>query len=191
MSFIGTFVYFDTLNKPNDPVKYGFAGGVYYKDGATQYVGYGSFVDMCLHENPTPAGISPNPAGGYMTCSSQPYTDKYTAYYLLNNPNLKWVSTDKNAVKTLSGVLKTSGSTSLYFGRVLVDGQYRFAKVHSHGVDYDGLWLETAAGEVKFETNFEALVCAEPSTAIIKPAPVPNLNSPCGKGFLYISRFKA
>lgn len=73
------------MNKRTDPEMFGVPGGVNYKDGSIQYVGYGN-ASSCAAMMTCPGYISTKAgsAGCYMAChvTLKEQFDASSAYYL-------------------------------------------------------------------------------------------------------------
>lgn len=157
---------YDPVNGKNDPVRYGFKAGKYYKDGSTQYVGFGGFKGYCEIQSQVPAAIQLTPKpGAYMSCLNRPYVDKKTAHYLLKHPDLQWVKTNNKDMHSLQNALKVNPAPTEHFlfGRIKIDGEYRLGKVEARGGinEWDGLWVEGQTAESHHKRGFEVLVCDE------------------------------
>lgn len=148
---------YDVVNGINDPVLYGFSGGVSTKDLKTlQYVGYGNYTGSpCDAQNPVSGYVLTSPAlsaGVYMVCTND-YKAIYNGHYLLKHSNLKWVPTNTTAMMTLPGTLMINPVRPFMFGRILYKGNFHIGKLHAGGGAY-GLWLSTADGSLIFTTNY-------------------------------------
>lgn len=151
------------VNGINDPVSYGFAGGVSTKDfNRFEYVGYDNSTGSgCAGISPVPGYILTSPAsdaGVYITCTND--FKASNGFYLLEHPNLKWVPSDTTEMMSLPGTLMINPVKPYMFGRILYKGNYHIGKLHAGGGAY-GLWLNTPFdGQLSFTTNFEVLTCS-------------------------------
>lgn len=161
-NFLGSFAPYEPVFELNAPEQYGFAGGVFYEDNSTEYVGYGNFPGSpCSGQSPAPGFIltKPSKPGIYMSCfPGNQYSDQ-TAIYLYNHPLLRWVPTNNVAMMTDPASLKISGNVwAFLFGRVLYNGFYHVGKIDGTS-NVLTLWVTTSTGERSFNTGIEVLAC--------------------------------
>lgn len=134
----GSYRVYDPTVDITEITTYGVIGGT-FTDGDPWYVGYGD-NSGCISQNVVPVLLSANPKtpGGYSTCGGAAYKVTGT-YYVIDHPNLVWVSTNNTDMMTLTNALKITGvKYSFFFGRV-VDGNVTYpGKVHN-GNGYVGL----------------------------------------------------
>lgn len=156
------------------PETKGIAGGSFYGDNSTAYVGYGNFPPpFCQGQIPSPGGISTNSssAGAYPICGGH-RQDKFSAHYLLKHPDLQWVVTDLNNTLKIPGLIRIN-SGSFLIARMWFNGIYNLGKVFA---SLGSIWIGIEGGETKIDSGgFEVLACSNAT-----------LQSPCGK-FIYLN----
>lgn len=114
----GTFISYDTVTDRGGPIIEGFFAGNYL-DGSKVYVGYAANLD-CDGQTIAPARIRAiSPAGGYVgRCGIEAY-EPNTAFYLQNNPNLRWVSATSQTLMSVNNALGiVGGNFTFLFARV-------------------------------------------------------------------------
>lgn len=163
--FAGTFSPYEPLKAANAPEILGFAGGVYFGDNSTEYIGYGSYPagSVCNGQSPSPGFIltKSSAPGAYIPCNNANEIDSTTAFYINNHPLLKWVPSGSIATVSSQGLIKINGSagTSM-FGRVLFEGRYYVGKVEVNN-NLMTLWFVTSDGEKGFRSGFDILTCGK------------------------------
>lgn len=183
----GAFAPYDPVNDPLAPERNGFAGGVIYKAGEdySTYVGYGNYdTGACADQGAVASFISTKAGeeGAYIPCTNLLFNDTKNAYYLLNHPDLEWVSTTDQDMNDVPGILKISGLHRFYFGRRMYNGKMLLGKVNTDlpcflcNINY--FWQWTVDGEKGYK-DFEVLTCKQRTS--IPSAPVePRGDIPCG-----------
>ena len=158
----GSFAPYDPVFERNAPELYGFAGGVFYEDNSTEYVGYGNYEGTsCSNQSPAPGFIltKPSKAGLYLSCSPTNQFSKCSGIYLYKHPQLRWVATNSVAMMTDPATLKRNGSFTVHlYGRILYNGFYHVGKVDGRSSQLT-LWVVTSTGEKSFTSGFEILSC--------------------------------
>lgn len=180
---------YDIVNDVTTPERFGFQGGIHYKDNVTkQFVGLGD-GSSCGGQNPVPCHILTfGVPGCYIACGGpERFDNKSTVKYLQAHPLLTWVPTDNTAMMSVSGTLKISGTTSFMFGRVLYKGYYQVGKIHTPGQ----FFFNGPSGVIGYSTGFEVLTCGVSTTTTLSTTPVPTTTTttlgittttgPCGK----------
>jgi hypothetical protein len=93
-------------------------------DGSTDaFVGYGD-NSGCNSQNPCPGLLINNPIkpGGFYGCGSVTYR-KAGNFYLLNHPDLKWLSTNSTHISTLTTTISVNSGQRLFnYGRFMENG---------------------------------------------------------------------
>lgn len=158
----GTFMKYDVVNQLNFPQLYGFSAGLAYDLTSIEYVGYGN--SSCGGLMPGYVTTSAQP-GATISCATGKQFDNTNAYFLLNNPNLQWVSTDSNNIFSVNNILGISGQTSYVFGRYFYpyNNQYQIGRIYI-GTG-SGIYFVNEANQQGFSsTGFQILTCAPPSS---------------------------
>lgn len=153
---------YDRVNNVRAPEIDGFAGGIFYGDNSTEYVGYGNFRQSnCVSGGPAPAYILTNPSkpGGYLQCSILDDYEKDEIFYILKNPDLKWIPTDIDNIHKLAGLINVPGAVfpTFWFGRVKYEGIYYLGKYY---LPDERFYITTSEGYKGFKTGFEVLACS-------------------------------
>lgn len=167
----GRFTKYDPTNTENlrlsRPDIYGFAGGIEY-NGAPQYIAYGDNRDCEFFPKQ-------NPCSGYvlhnsqypavrMSCRTSGMTyDNLNGSYLLNHPNLKWVTINNMDELTDDALTIEGQGWKFLFGRFLFKRDYRIGKVQVETVrDIPrGFYMTDDNFNTKyFASGFQILTCS-------------------------------
>ena len=106
----------------------------------------------------------PGKAGGYLACYGA-YHGTTDIYYLLNHPNLMWVTTNFTNVMAVASSLKLHGSSLQFYGRTIVNGSTYVGQVHWNDKQF---YYSTVTGEDKAVGNFEVVTCGKEITNFMK-----------------------
>ncbi|KAG5668694.1 hypothetical protein PVAND_016623 [Polypedilum vanderplanki] len=170
----GTFMQYDPKLDFKKPESDGLSAGKYV-DGGNAYVGIGNAGTFTIPARISTT-ISASGPGAYISLSKLVYDGK-TPSYLLKNPNLKWVTINKNNIDSVNGkiyiVAVENPATILYFGRIRTSEGY---ETTSYAYTY-GVFAYQDANVKPHVTNvgYDILVCSNSKNSvkasIINPIP--------------------
>jgi hypothetical protein len=97
-----------------------------------------------------------------MSCGTGVRYDKITAYYLLDHPDLAWVSTNSSEMLKVPNAIILNGTSGLLwpfmFGRTFFNGQWTLGKVHvGNNAFLLNFWGNNT--EQRYFDNFQVLTC--------------------------------
>lgn len=152
---------YDTTNDFKAPETKGFAGGTFYGDNSTTYVGYTIYnASPCSWENNVrvPGYILTNSsaAGVYVQCWTFDVKQTTNNFYLLNHPNLKWIPTNSSNMLNLTSSVKIPGFNDFLFGRIQHEGIYYLGKLQ---ISHKKLYITTKTDSKSFDSGVEVLTC--------------------------------
>lgn len=141
---------------------YGFPGGIYYKDGSTQYVGYGD-GNACSLMTTSPGYIltTQGKAGCYMPCqdSKTEMFDTAKAFYLAYHPKLRWVKTTVSNVNNQAGAVHINPpGWDLKFGRMCSKTLNQVGRIHYAALIFR-LFSSGVYNEITGSSFIDVLVC--------------------------------
>jgi hypothetical protein len=97
-----------------------------------------------------------------MSCGNGLRYDKITAYYLLDHPDLAWVSTNSSEMLKVPNAIILNGTSGLLwpfmFGRTFFNGQWTLGKAHvGNNAFLLNFWGNNI--EQRYFDNFQVLTC--------------------------------
>ena len=150
------------MNNRTAPEMYGFPGGIYHKDGSTQYIGYGN-GNGCRLMTTCPGFIltTEGKAGCYMPCqdTKTEMFDTTKAFYLAYHPKLRWVNTTISDVNNHAGAIRFNpNGWHLKIGRTCSKNLVQVGRVHYTAI-YLRLFSYGIYTELGGSSFMELLVC--------------------------------